>query len=181
MTVTPIQMAQVVAATAMDGFIVQPRIVHAIRNRATGEIKELEPAPSRHMNVPPEIFVPIKEGLEAVVTTGTARRSKSSLVSMAGKTGTAQVVALRSGPEKDIPKEFRDHAWFVAYAPAEAPTIVVVVLAEHMGHGGSAAAPLAKQLLEAYVGFAQESSEDSGGTPPERNPETVIDGVVPHG
>ena len=60
-------------------------------------------------------------------------------------------MALRTGPEKDIPKKFRDHAWFVAFAPVEAPTIAVAVLGEHMGHGGSAAAPLAKELIETYV------------------------------
>jgi penicillin-binding protein 2 len=58
---------------------------------------------------------------------------------------------LRSGPEKDIPKKFRDHAWFVAFAPVEAPTIAVAVIGEHMGHGGSASAPLAKELIETYV------------------------------
>jgi penicillin-binding protein 2 len=86
-----------------------------------------------------------------VVAHGTATRAKSSLVTIAGKTGTAQTVALRPGPEKDIPKRLRDHAWFVAYAPVEAPTIAVAVLVEHMGHGGTAAAPLAKQMIEAYV------------------------------
>ncbi|MES4785466.1 MAG: hypothetical protein C4294_06225 [Nitrospiraceae bacterium] len=73
------------------------------------------------------------------------------LVSIAGKTGTAQTVALRTGPEKDIPKKFRDHAWFVSYAPVEAPRIAVAVLVEHMGHGGLAAAPLAKQMIEEFV------------------------------
>jgi penicillin-binding protein 2 len=66
------------------------------------------------------------------------------MVTIAGKTGTAQTAALRTGPEKDIPKKFRDHAWFVAFAPVDSPKIAVAVLAEHMGHGGSAAAPLAK-------------------------------------
>jgi penicillin-binding protein 2 len=61
------------------------------------------------------------------------------------------MTALRTGPEKDIPKKFRDHAWFVAFAPVDAPTIAVAVLGEHMGHGGSAAAPLAKELIETYV------------------------------
>ena len=78
-------------------------------------------------------------------------RAQSTLVTIAGKTGTAQMTALRTGPEKDIPKKFRDHAWFVAFAPVEAPTIAVAVLGEHMGHGGSASAPLAKELIETYV------------------------------
>ncbi len=50
-----------------------------------------------------------------------------------------------------MPKKLRDHAWFVSYAPAEEPRIVVAVVLEHMGHGGSAAAPLAKRMIEAYV------------------------------
>ena len=156
MSVTPMQMAQVVAATAMNGRVVKPRLVHAIRKRGTGVMEEVEPSPSKQMTIPRGVFEQIRKGLEAVVTKGTARRSRSDLVTIAGKTGTAQVVALRSGPEKSIPKEFRDHAWFVAYAPAEDPSFVVVVLAEHMGHGGSAAAPLAKQLIEAHTGFTAD-------------------------
>ncbi|MGB0908800.1 MAG: penicillin-binding protein 2 [Nitrospirales bacterium] len=161
MTVTPIQMAQVVAATAMNGRVVKPQLVRAIRKRGTGIMEEVTPSPSKQIAIPPEAFAQIRSGLEAVVIKGTARRSQSSLVAIAGKTGTAQVVALRSGPQKDIPKEFRDHAWFVAYAPAENPTIAIVVLAEHMGHGGSAAAPLAKQLIEAHIRFTTDIPEDS--------------------
>lgn len=107
----------------------------------------------------------IKEALADVVTKGTATRAKSALVSIAGKTGTAQTAALRTGPEKDIPKRFRDHAWFVAFAPVEAPRIAVAVLAEHMGHGGSAAAPLAKDVIEAYVkAYPQVLQGSPGGS-----------------
>ena len=74
---------------------------------------------------------------------------------MAGKTGTAQVVALEKekmfGDEKDVPLEYRDHAWFVSVAPGEDPTIAVAVLVEHGGHGGSAAAPIAKDLISAFL------------------------------
>jgi penicillin-binding protein 2 len=73
---------------------------------------------------------------------------------VAGKTGTAQVIRApeddEEGDQSEVPYKFRDHAWFVAYAPAEAPEIVVTVLVEHGGHGGSAAAPLARQVMEAY-------------------------------
>ena len=93
----------------------------------------------------------IQEGLSGVVTEGTATKAKSTLVAIAGKTGTAQTAALRTGPQEDIPKKFRDHAWFVSYAPVESPRIAVAVLVEHMGHGGSTAAPLAKQLIEEFV------------------------------
>jgi penicillin-binding protein 2 len=73
---------------------------------------------------------------------------------VAGKTGTAQVIRApeedEEGDESEVPYKFRDHAWFVAYAPAEAPEIVVTVLVEHGGHGGSAAAPLARKVMEVY-------------------------------
>ena len=81
------------------------------------------------------------------------------MVRVAGKTGTAQVVSLRSKSKEDTPKQFRDHAWFVAYAPFEYPSIAVAVLLEHMGHGGSAAAPLAKELIEAYVSYGVDDKE----------------------
>ncbi len=90
--------------------------------------------------------------MREVVTDGTARRARSRLVQIAGKTGTAQTVSLRfDSKEEDVPKKLRDHAWFVSYAPAERPRIAVVVLVEHVGHGGSAAAPLAKRMIKAYV------------------------------
>jgi penicillin-binding protein 2 len=74
---------------------------------------------------------------------------------VAGKTGTAQVVRApeddqEEQDESEVRYEFRDHAWFVAYAPTESPEIVVVALVEHGGHGGSTAAPLARQVMEEY-------------------------------
>ena len=151
MTVTPLQMASVIGTVANDGVLMKPRLVQAVMNRATGERAEFPPTVRGQVAVKPATIALIKEALADVVTKGTATEAKSSLVTIAGKTGTAQTAALRTGPEKDIPKKFRDHAWFVAFAPVEAPRIAVAVLAEHMGHGGSAAAPLAKDVIETYV------------------------------
>ena len=87
----------------------------------------------------------IKEALAGVVEgEGAGHAGEVGVVTIAGKTGTAQMTALRTGPEKDIPKKFRDHAWFVAFAPVEAPTIAVAVLGEHMGHGGPPRRPSPK-------------------------------------
>jgi len=153
-TVTPIQMASLTATVANNGVPVRPRLVRAVMDRATGRVLELPSVPLSRLNLKPDTLAIIRSALAGVVTEGTATRAKSSLVTIAGKTGTAQIAALRPGPEKDIPKKFRDHAWFVSYAPVEAPRIAVVVLVEHMGHGGSAAAPLAKQMIEAFVKLA---------------------------
>jgi len=153
-TVTPIQMASLTATVANNGVPVRPRLVRAVMDRATGRVLELPSVPLSRLNLKPDTLAIIRSALAGVVTEGTATRAKSSLVTIAGKTGTAQIAALRPGPEKDIPKKFRDHAWFVSYAPVEAPRIAVVILVEHMGHGGSAAAPLAKQMIEAFVKLA---------------------------
>ncbi len=152
-TVTPLQMAQLIAAVANQGRKYRPRVVRAIMERDTGTVRALPAAPAEALTVKPEVLEVIRRALADVVTKGTATRARSSLVAIAGKTGTAQTAALRTGSEDQVPKKLRDHAWFVAYAPTDEPRIAVAVLVEHMGHGGSAAAPLAKQLIEAYVGL----------------------------
>ncbi len=155
-TVTPLQMASLIGTVANDGVNYRPRLVQAVMDRITGNLQELPAVPRGKIKAKPETFRIIKEALADVVTKGTATRAKSSLVTIGGKTGTAQVAALRTGPEENIPKKFRDHAWFVAFAPVESPKIAVAVLAEHMGHGGSAAAPLAKEVIETYMKLAPQ-------------------------
>lgn len=152
LSVTPIQMAKVVSIVATNGRVVQPRLLKATRLRRTGNLKE-EPSPiTQQLPLSPEIFSKIKEGLAAVVTKGTAKRAQSNIVSIAGKTGTAQVVGMKDDDDKsEVAKKHQDHAWFVAFAPVDQPKIAVAVIVEHAGHGGSAAAPLAKTLIEAYI------------------------------
>jgi len=150
-TVTPLQMASLIGTVANDGVTYRPRLVRSILDRETAQLQAMEPVEKARLKIKPDHLKLIQQALAGVVTEGTATRAKSPLVTIAGKTGTAQTAALRTGPEKDIPKKFRDHAWFVAFAPVEQPKIAVAVLAEHMGHGGSAAAPLAKEVIEQYV------------------------------
>ena len=80
---------------------------------------------------------------------------------VAGKTGTAQVIALdkeRSfGKRDNLPTEYNDHAWFVALATTENPVLAIAVLVENGGHGGSAAAPIAGELIKAYLGGTQNA------------------------
>ena len=107
-------------------------------------------------------FELIRKGLVAVVNekhgTGSAARLKE--ITVAGKTGTAQVVHLKKMPselEDEIPYKYRDHAWFVCFAPAEDPQIAIAVVIEHGGHGGSAAGPVAKSVLMRYFGLDGET------------------------
>ncbi|MFO0706901.1 MAG: penicillin-binding transpeptidase domain-containing protein, partial [Nitrospira sp.] len=152
-TVTPLQMASMIGTVANDGVSFRPRLVQAIMDRTTGNLQELPAVARGKAHAKPETFRLVKEALADVVTEGTATRAKSSIVTIGGKTGTAQTASLgkEKRAEKDIPKKLRDHAWFVAFAPVDHPKIAVAVLAEHMGHGGSAAAPLAKEVIETYM------------------------------
>ncbi|TAJ25512.1 MAG: penicillin-binding protein 2 [Nitrospirae bacterium] len=167
-TVTPLQMAHLIATVANDGVSFRPRLVRAVMERATGRLQEIPAVSNGKLTVQPDTLALIKDALAGVVTRGTATRARSTLVSIAGKTGTAQAAALRTGPAKDIPKKLRDHAWFVSYAPVDEPKIAVAVLVEHMGHGGSVAAPLAKQMIEAFVKFAPEPPQEAEAPFPAR-------------
>jgi penicillin-binding protein 2 len=86
---------------------------------------------------------------------GTAKGINKQLeYRIAGKTGTAQVFTVKQDEEyreSRLEEELKDHAWFIAYAPAEAPRIAVAVIAEHGGHGGSVAAPIARQVIDHYL------------------------------
>ena len=114
----------------------------------------MEPEIRSRLNMDQEHLEAIQEGLVAVAQEpgGTAYWRRSRVVSMAGKTGTAQVIRLGTKREKAEDMEYfsRDHAWFAAYAPTENPEIAVVVLNEHSGHGGSKAGPIAVSVIDAW-------------------------------
>jgi penicillin-binding protein 2 len=138
---TPIQMALMTGAIANGGNLYRPMLV-----------KDATPAFSGKANVKPETLQVIKSALSGVVNEigGTGRAAKSPLVNIGGKTGTAQVVAMKRG-SKYLPERFRDHAWFIAFAPVEKPEVALAVFVEHGGHGGGAAAPIAKRAIEGYI------------------------------
>jgi penicillin-binding protein 2 len=92
-----------------------------------------------------------RNALSDVVEEGTATRAQLGPISVAGKTGTAQVFKKSVGVDADKqPKDERDHAWFIGFAPAENPEIAFAIVIEHGGHGGTTAAPVARQVLEVY-------------------------------
>ncbi len=91
---------------------------------------------------------------------------------MAGKTGTAQVVRLQDGVDADdLAPEFRHHAWFVGWAPLDEPSLVVSVIVEHGGDGGSMAAPVAARVVEAHLGQPVSPPEPQSTPPPIRTPD----------
>lgn len=154
-SVTPLQMAVATAAVANGGILYKPRLVRAVRERATSRLREIPPQDRGTVPLQDRTFALLHEALHGVVTRGTGGRARSKIVEIAGKTGTAQTVGARpvqtGTNHAAVPKQFRDHAWFVAYAPADAPRIAVAVIVENIGHGGTFAAPIAKALIEEYL------------------------------
>ena len=161
---TPLQMAMVAAAVGNGGTRYRPQIVKTIRTADGKTIFESEPAVVGKLPVSEASLQIVKEGLFQVVNDrhGTAWRSRLEGVIMCGKTGTAQVVGRReeSADGETEAEPIKDHAWFVAYAPSENPTIAVSVMVEHGEHGSSAAAPVAAEMIRFYL-FGGPIPEDS--------------------
>ena len=154
-TVTPLQMANLMAVVANGGTLYRPWFVRKVESLDGAVIREYGPERIRTLDVKESTWKHVRNALLEVVSSpsGTGGRARSSLVQIAGKTGTAQVAEMRGAYVKSEQLSYliRDHAWFVAYAPADNPEIAVAVLVEHGGHGGAAAAPLAKLVIEKYV------------------------------
>ncbi|HWP60161.1 MAG TPA: penicillin-binding protein 2 [Candidatus Acidoferrales bacterium] len=159
-TVTPLQMANLMAAVANGGTLFRPWYVHKVESLDGEIVREYRPQTIRSIPLKPSTLEVVRRALRDVVhgPGGTGSASRSALVEIAGKTGTAQVAEMRGNIVKSehLPYMLRDHAWFVAYAPAEKPEIAVAVLVEHGGHGGSAAAPVAKEVIEKYFSLKAE-------------------------
>ncbi|MCI5221295.1 MAG: penicillin-binding protein 2 [Candidatus Electrothrix sp. AR4] len=155
--VTPIQLALMTATVANGGILYKPGMIETVRDPDGQVIERFQPTILDRFDDQGRNLEIIKEGLIEAVNgrRGTARRAQLENITVAGKTGTAQVVRLKQYKhlkEEDIPYKYRDHAWFTCFAPAEKPEIAVTVLVEHGLHGGSAAAPIAKAVLEKYFG-----------------------------
>jgi penicillin-binding protein 2 len=148
---TPMQLARMTAVIANGGTVHRPLLVDRVVGPDGQVLERGEPEVLGHVDLAPEHFDTIREGMYAVVNEigGTGRRSRIKYLPYGGKTGTAQVVRLGMSKGKDG-KDFRDHAWFMAFAPFDHPEVAISVLVEHGEHGSTAAAPIARQLLEHY-------------------------------
>ena len=162
--VTPLQICVMTAALANGGRLYRPLLVDTVTDPDGKIVTQFAPeiignpgSPLRHLKL-------IRDGMIDVVqgAAGTARGVRVMGVTVAGKTGTAQVVKLskhRHLSEEEIPYNERDHAWFTCYVPAEKPEIAVTVLVEHGMHGGSGAGPIARTVIERY--FSQRSVKNN--------------------
>jgi penicillin-binding protein 2 len=150
--VSPIQNCQIMCAVANGGDFYQPQLLKKSRNRETGAEKVYHSVKKRRLAIAPGTLEEIRRALIGVTTEagGTAHGAATPLAIVAGKTGTAQVIAQKV-PGLKLTGKTQDHAWFIAYAPADKPSIAVSVIVEHGGHGGAAAAPIARKVIEEYL------------------------------
>ena len=151
---TPLQMANAVAALVNDGKLFRPHVVRHVVNPATGERRVVEPEPIRTIPFKPEHAAAVRQAMVDVNKVGTgARAFAGAPYSSGGKTGTAQVFSLRGQRyvEGRVSERLRDHSWFIAYAPADKPTIALAVLVENGGFGAQSAAPIARQVIDFHL------------------------------
>jgi penicillin-binding protein 2 len=152
LSATPLQMASLISAVVNGGKLFKPYLLIDSEPQINME---------RTVTINPENTKLIKEALLGVVfdKDGTGRLARSDSVNISGKTGTTQVVGGIFN-SKDSPEKYRDHAWFVAYAPEDDPQIAVSVFIEHGGHGSTGAAPIAKRVIETFFKSNQTLTKD---------------------
>jgi len=152
---TPLQLAQAVATLANDGVMFRPHIVAYIEDPATGARRQVDAAPLRTIPLKAEDIAVIKNALVGVNKEGTSAAAfKGAEYVSAGKTGTAQVVGIKQGEKYNVQRvaeRHRDHALYIAYAPADHPRIALALIVENAGFGAVAAAPIARQVFDYYL------------------------------
>jgi len=156
--VTPLQLANAVAALVNGGIRYSPRLLYAAKSAGVERAKRINAPVTFEVPVrDPQDWQAILDGMDRVVnsTRGTARSiAVDAPYRMGGKSGTAQVYQLaankKDNPE-DVAEHLRDHAWFIAFAPVDAPRIAIAVVVEHGGGGSSVAAPVARATLDVWL------------------------------
>jgi penicillin-binding protein 2 len=152
---TPLQLASATATLANRGHRIRPRVVASIED--SNGVKRDSPLIEDVLHqLDPLHWDQIIEAMTDVIEgqRGTARSIYTSNYTIAGKTGTAQVFSIKQDEEYDeetVAKKKRDHALFIAFAPVESPKIAIAVVVENGGHGGSVAAPIARQVMDRYL------------------------------
>jgi penicillin-binding protein 2 len=166
---TPLQQVQAIATIANDGVALRPHVAKSLERIGTGEVRPIAPEVMHKLAVAPEHLAVIKAALAGVAKEGTSAQAflGAKYVS-GGKTGTAQVYSLKGDKyvAGHVDERLRDHAWYIAYAPIDKPTIAVAVLVENGGFGAQAAAPIARAVFDYYLLGEQSALPALPGTAP---------------
>ncbi|MCB5363697.1 penicillin-binding protein 2 [Pusillimonas sp. CC-YST705] len=170
---TLLQLAHATAVLANGGVSRRPHLLRALRDGLTGEETEMVYPPTHTVPLKPENLKVIQEAMVGVIRQGTARRAFSDApYQAAGKTGTAQVYSLRGAKynAQAIDERLRDHALFMAYAPAEDPRIAVALIVENAGWGATVAAPVGRAVFDYWLDRPAEQQVAVAAAPAEQGP-----------
>jgi penicillin-binding protein 2 len=153
--VTPIQLAELAAEVANGGTFYKPQFVRQIDALDGSVVKSFPPIVENQTRIDPQVLAELRSAMADVVAApnGTGKSARIDGITIAGKTGTAQVVKEAQGArtkETALSDKNRDHGWFMAFAPVDHPKIAIACIIEHSGHGGSTAAPVVKAVMEKY-------------------------------
>lgn len=163
-TATPLQMANVAATVAAGGVRHRPHYIDKVMTAEGEEVAKADPV--GNLGVRPSTMAQLRSALRDVVESerGTGKKARVEGIEVAGKTGTSQAVRLKTDHKVNqllLPREQRDHAWFVAFAPVDAPEIAIACLIEHAGGGGGAmAAPVVQKVLAYYFSHKGSPTND---------------------
>jgi penicillin-binding protein 2 len=186
---TPLQIAQVAAQVANGGIRYRPKFVKYVEALDGSIAREYPPQIEHRLNLDPAQMDLVRDAMADVVNSagGTAHKAALPGITVCGKTGTAQVIgekgteAVKGENDSKIPEQYRDHAWFMAFAPKEHPQIAAACIIEHGGHGGSAAAPIVHDVMQKFFEIYPPSNNQpqvAGGAQP---PESAIARVLGDG
>ena len=170
--VTPVQAALLAATVANGGVVYRPRLIRRVADGSGSTVRTGEVIAERTVRLTPGTLAAIRDGLWGVVNEpgGTGAAARVPGITVAGKTGTAQVVRMAAKGERQAAGglKSRDHAWFVCYAANGANQVAIAVIVEHGGHGGSVGAPIARRLVAELksLGYFQEAVARAAAVPP---------------
>ena len=165
MTATPLQMANLIATVADGGVRHRPHYIERLEV-PEGEADPTEAEKPVSLGVRSSTLTQVQAALRDVVESdhGTGKKARVDGIEIAGKTGTSQAVRLKTDRKVNqllLPREQRDHAWFVSFAPVGAPEVAVACLIEHAGGGGGAmAAPVVQKVLAYYFSHKDSPVRD---------------------
>lgn len=156
MLASPMQLAVATMTLASQGVVYQPQLVRARRDTLSGRVVSVPPRVLERIPFNPRSLALVREAMIDVMRPGgtASAAGANAPYLIAGKTGTAQVKSIRQGArysERGTPERHRDHALFIAFAPADKPKIALAVMVENGGHGGSVAAPIARKVMDYWL------------------------------
>jgi penicillin-binding protein 2 len=167
---TPIQLALAMSVMVNGGTVYKPRLITRVNNTRTGEQREVAPEVVRKFALKRDNVEFIKRSMVGVIKEGTGGRAfNGAAYAAGGKTGTAQVIAIKQNEkyeEAKVAERHRDHSLFIAFAPVDNPRIALAIIIENGGFGARAAAPVARTVLDYFIlgkvpaGMDQPTPED---------------------